>query len=109
MAEKGGYKIEKEIYSGRSTVIYHGTDETGKPVVLKALRAQYPSVDEMRALEREFAIAGELDGIPGVVKVLKIVEWGNGKAMVMEDMGGESLDAIIAGKPMKLEQALDIA
>ncbi|RPJ05087.1 MAG: serine/threonine-protein kinase PknK, partial [Spirochaetaceae bacterium] len=109
MAEQR-YKIEKELYSGARTVIYRGRDEQSqKAVVIKALAGEYPEAEETRALEAEYAMAKTLEGIEGVTRVLDLVAWGNGKAMVMEDLGGESLDKAVDGKPLGTEEALAIA
>jgi len=107
MIVDGRYRIDREIHSGHKTVIYRGIDLTDQsPVVIKAPSSEFPSLPEIERIEEEYRLGGELQDIPGVVKMHSLINYKNGKAIVMEDIGGMSLDMIIGGRPLAVDMIL---
>jgi len=86
-----GYSITTQIHSGIRTLVYRAVSETNqKPVVLKLLKSEYPTFNELVQFRNQYTIAKNLD-LPGVVKHLSLENHGNGFALVMEDNGCISL------------------
>jgi PAS domain S-box-containing protein len=86
-----GYRITQQLYSGSRTHVYRGISESEqKPVVIKLLKSEYPTFNELVQFRNQYTIAKNLD-LPGVVKHLSLEKYGNGFALVMEDNGCVSL------------------
>ena len=110
MIRLSGYSTIEEIYSGKSTIIYRAVEEkTGKKVVLKLLKKDFPTNQEIENFEYEFNISKELLDIEGVLKNYDIVSFMNTKIIIMEDFGGISLDKVFKEKKLDLKLFLIIA
>jgi len=100
--EIAGYTIVEQLYSGSRTAVYRAVQPNLQhPVVLKVLRRDYPTFNELVQFRNQYTIAKNLN-LPGIVQPLALEAVGGGYALVMEDWGGVAL-----GQYMR--QALDIA
>ncbi len=91
MAKLSGYQFLEQIYSGTKTLVYRGIKESdNKPVVIKLLRHEYPSFNELVQFRNQYTIAKNID-LPGVIKTYSLEPYENSYALVMEDFGGISL------------------
>ncbi|NES64122.1 MAG: AAA family ATPase [Okeania sp. SIO2D1] len=87
-----GYQIEQKLYEGTRTQVYQGIRVTdSQTVVLKFMRNEYPTFNELLHFRNQYTITKNLN-LPGVVKSLSLETYGNGYALVMEDTGAISLD-----------------
>lgn len=103
-----GYKIVEEIYRGRNRVVYRGHRESdGAPVAIKTLIGDFPSQKDIDGLRREYEI---LDGIKiaGVIKAYGLEKYDNRPALVLEDIGGETLRSLIGSKGIDFITFLNI-
>lgn len=78
------------------------------PVVVKAPRDEFPSDEQVLRLEHEYALLRELDS-PYVARVLALEKSGNTLALVLEDAGEVSLDAVIREPALDLGWSLRLA
>ncbi|GAB4381415.1 MAG: hypothetical protein Kow00121_39880 [Elainellaceae cyanobacterium] len=115
-----GYQVLELIYSGSKTLIYRGyrlADQ--KPVIIKLLKAEYPSFTELVRFRNQYSIARNLN-LPGVVQPIALENYRNHYALVSEDQGAISLEQYQAGmlsvsqvsgirQPIELEEFLAIA
>ncbi|MEH1965828.1 trifunctional serine/threonine-protein kinase/ATP-binding protein/sensor histidine kinase [Nostoc sp.] len=86
-----GYQINELIYSGSKTLVHRGIRESDKmPVVIKLLRREYPTFYELVRFRNQYTIAKNLD-IDGIIKTYSLENYQNSYALVMEDLGGISL------------------
>nr|WP_257999138.1 hypothetical protein [Fischerella thermalis] len=76
--------------------------------MIKLMRNEYPSFNELVQFRNQYTIAKNLD-IPGIVQPLSLETYGNGYALVMEDFGGISLQEWIKQNIPSVEEFLDIA
>lgn len=110
MTEINNYKVSNMIYNGTNTVIYKATEkETNQEVIIKVLKSEYPTPEELKQFTHEFEIAKYLNGIKGVITDFDIIDYQNTKAIIMEDIGAHSLDMSIKNKTFPLKEALEIA
>jgi serine/threonine protein kinase len=110
MTATGRYRILTPLHTGRKSVIYRGYDEgLDRPVVIKTLNKAFPTAAEIRSLETEYLFACDIAQVPGIIRVYDYIPYQNGSAIVMEDIGGESLDNLINDKPLPLKPALRYA
>src|ERR687885_2485644 len=91
-----GYRITQQLYSGSRTQVYRGFSQTDhKPVVLKLLKSDYPTFNELLQFRNQYTIAKSLD-LPGIVKHLSLENYRNGFVLVMEDFGGMAVSDYIS-------------
>ncbi len=85
------YKNLSKIHEGVATFIYRGTLEPDSTsVIIKTLKAEYPTLEEITRLRHEYKILQPLN-IEGVVKALSLETYKNKLALVLEDFKGISL------------------
>jgi predicted ATPase/GAF domain-containing protein/anti-anti-sigma regulatory factor len=103
------HTLTEMIRESASTILYRGQRSTdGRPVMVKVLRGDYPSARETAKLEHEHRLLASID-LKGVVKALSLERLENGPALVMEDFGGEPLNALIASGRLDLAATLRVA
>ncbi len=109
LPEIPGYSIQAELYTGSKTLVYRGIQETAKrPVVIKILRQEYPSLSELIQFRNQYTITKNLN-VPGIVRSLSLEPYKNGYALIMEDGGNISLTKYTQEQPLTLQQVLEIA
>ncbi|MDJ1170254.1 AAA family ATPase [Roseofilum sp. BLCC_M154] len=104
-----GYQIGNPIYTGERTLVYQAIRSSDSlKVVIKFIRNSYPTFSELVQFRNQYAITKNLK--TGIVQPLSLERYGNGYALVMEDLGAISLDKIIAEhQSLDLENCLQIA
>ena len=103
-----GYEIAEEIISGVRTTIYRGTRKRdGKPAIVKVLKSEYPTLSEIACLRQEYTIPQSLD-CEGIIKTYSLETYGNGYALILEDIGGQALSQVIASEKIPLAEFLTI-
>ncbi|MBD1840370.1 AAA family ATPase [Coleofasciculus sp. FACHB-64] len=104
-----GYEITNKIYEGTRTVVYQGKrHQDEKSLVFKLIKNNYPSPKDIARIKNEYEIIKALN-TKGVVKTLGLENHKNGFALVLEDSGGESLNKVIADRPINFKTVLKIA
>ncbi|HEY9874687.1 MAG TPA: AAA family ATPase [Candidatus Obscuribacterales bacterium] len=104
-----GYKLVEPLYEGIHTVIYRASrqlDET--PVIIKALKAEYPTLEELTRLRHEYKILTELVDIEGIVKPLLLENNNNGLAIILVDFGAVSLKNYISNSAQNANRTLEL-
>ncbi|MEG3991528.1 serine/threonine-protein kinase PknK [Microcoleus sp. S28C3] len=105
-----GYKLlSLPLHEGVNTVIYRGVRESEPTqVIIKTLKAEYPTIEEIARLRHEYKILKTLD-IAGIVKAYSLEKHNNGLALILEDFGGDSLKNLIAAKHLEISEFLSLA
>jgi PAS domain S-box-containing protein len=102
-------EIKEKLAENRFTVIFRGCHaENGEPVILKILKLEANSAEAASRFRREYEITSNLK-IPGVIKVIGLEEEDDNIVMVLEDIGGRSLDRILTKSPLELPKSLELA
>ncbi len=79
------------VYSGGRTMVYRGIRVSDRqPVIVKVLRNQHPTFNELVKFRNQYAIASHLEH-PGIVQPLALERCNLGYALVMPDEGAISL------------------
>ncbi len=93
-----GYKISTSISDGFNTSVYRGIRESDEqPVIIKILKAEFPTLEQITRLKNEYKITQHLY-VEGVVKSYSLETYQNRLALILEDFGGNSLGQIISKK-----------
>ncbi|MEG3931117.1 AAA family ATPase [Microcoleus sp. T3_B1] len=111
IANLSGYQITEQLYVGTRTLVYRGIRTRDQyPVVIKLLRNEYPTFNELIQFRNQYTIAKNLD-FPHIVKPLTLEVYQNSYALVMEDFGGVSLSTYLqtATNQTQPSQALPLA
>jgi predicted ATPase/signal transduction histidine kinase len=91
IAQLQGYSLTEKLYEGPRTMVFRGLcEDDQKPVVVKFLKDEFPSFDELMQFNHQYNIAKDLN-LPTVARPLTLIPYGNASALVVEDFGGYSL------------------
>lgn len=103
-----GYTLLSTLFESEHTRICRAQrDADGMPVILKLLGRGYGSREAVARLHNEFEIIRRIDS-EHVVRGYALARAANAPVVVMEDIGGESLDRIAANRRFSLEDCLTI-
>ena len=108
-----GYSITSLIYEAAATVIYRADSKANRhSVIIKLLKAEYPTIKEIAQLKHEYEIIQNLN-IAGVIRAYELISYdngyNNGLALVLEDFSGETLKHQISTTGIELTKFLNIA
>jgi predicted ATPase/signal transduction histidine kinase/DNA-binding NarL/FixJ family response regulator/tRNA A-37 threonylcarbamoyl transferase component Bud32 len=93
-----GYRLTEILSEGANTLTYRAFKEPeGISVLVKLLKAEYPTPDDLTRLNHEFELLQSLE-IDGVIRPLTLENCQNGLALVAAGFEGELLAQIIAQK-----------
>ena len=103
------YQIDQLIHESDRTLVYRGckTDD-GRPVVIKLMRYEYPSFNELVRFRNQYAIVKNLE-IEAIIKPYALERYENCYALIMEDAGAGSLAEYKHANSLDLRHFLDIA
>ncbi len=107
-----GYHLLEVLYEGDTNRVYRAktvskSDLEPTSVIIKTLRAEYPTVEQLTRLRHEYQILQDLEP-EGIVKPLALENNGNGLALILADFDGESLARAIATRQLNLNISLQI-
>src|SRR5262249_48765571 len=104
------YRIQKEIGKGGMGVVYRAEDtKLHRTVAIKALSADLIGDEKARTrFLREARAASAIDH-PNICIVYEVNEVGDALFFVMQYVEGKSLKKFIGGKPLPVDQALELA
>ncbi|MBH8564497.1 AAA family ATPase [Nostoc sp. CENA67] len=106
-----GYDISEVIHEGVNTIVYRGESQPEQEkVILKVLKAEYPTLEQITRLKHEYSITENLH-LNGVVKVLRQEVHQNRLVLVAQDIGGISLKTMLEKQDsiLPLQTFLNIA
>ncbi len=102
-----GYSVAEPLFEGARSILYRATrDGDGRRVVIKVLAAEYPSLEQIARLRREYRMTRAAH-TEGVVEVVALERHRSSLAIVVEDFGGESLARLVTPAPLELRRLLD--
>jgi len=102
------YGIIENLYENKCTIVYRGyRTQDGLPVILKVLKPETATQEMFTAFKYEFNIISKLNQ-PDIVKSLALEDYGNSLVMVLNDIGGDSLNHILNQTPLPLPESLGI-
>jgi len=104
-----GYQILCQIYESTQSIVYRGIRQADQQaVILKRLKTNYPTPEEIRKYKQEYQITRRLN-LAGVVKAYRLEQYQNNVVIIFEDCGGDSLQLLLNHHPLSLAEFLDIA
>ncbi|MBD2248691.1 serine/threonine-protein kinase PknK, partial [Nostoc sp. FACHB-888] len=108
-----GIAIQDKIYESSNSLVYRGIRDDGVGVVVKMLKLDYPSPQELTRYRQEYKITRSLN-LEGVIKAYSQQDYQRTLVILLEDFGGESLEQWMHKRPdifcpMPLSTFLDVA
>ena len=108
MISMPGYSVQEMLYEGAKSIVYRGLRKKDQTrVVIKIFKKDYPSLEDIAAVEREFELTKNLN-LEGCVRPYSLESYQNSPALILEDFGGTSLKNVIQDGRMELHQFLRI-
>ncbi|KAB8318232.1 AAA family ATPase [Tolypothrix campylonemoides VB511288] len=113
MIALSGIAIQSKIYESSASVVYRGIRvQDGQAIIVKMLKLDYPSPQELTRYRQEYQITRSLN-IQGVVKAYSQQDYQRTLVILLEDFGGESLEQWMHKRldfcPMPLSTFLPLA
>ena len=104
-----GYQVLEQICDSSNSAVYRGIRESDRqPVILKLLKPDYPTPQEIARYREEYAIASKLNW-ENAAKAIALEHYQRSLVIVFQDLGGQSLRQYLQGKVLPLTQFLPIA
>ncbi|GAB1542102.1 AAA family ATPase [Scytonema sp. NUACC21] len=105
-----GYVLTETVYEGTYSVIYRAIKQVDAiSVIIKVLRAEYPTLEELTRLRHEYKTLKSLINVEGAIQTLGLENYQNGLALVLEDINGISLKNFTNQHQLSLKDFLLIA
>jgi PAS domain S-box-containing protein len=99
MIALAGVSIQSKIYESSASLVYRGIrEEDGRAIIVKVLKQDYPSPQELTRYRQEYKITRSLS-LEGVVKAYSQQEYQRTLVILLEDFGGESLQYWMQQRP----------
>src|SRR5919202_2518798 len=112
MIKIDGYQIFTQIYDSANSIVYRGIHQKSKQsVILKVLREDYPTPQELTRYKQEYEIIRNLN-IDGVVKAYSLQPHQRTLVIILEDFGASSLKELMnerAKRCISLAEFLSLA
>ena len=103
------YDIHEQIYESSRSLVFRANRKADQvPVILKMLKQEYPSLDQVARFQREYELTNDLE-IEGVIKVYGLERFEHTWMMVEEDFGGSSLAKLLPFHVLEIPRFLKIA
>ena len=108
-----GVNIQDKIYESSQSLVYRGIRETdSQAIVVKLLKQDYPTPQELTRYRQEYEITRSLN-LEGVIKAYSQQDYQRTLIILLEDFGGESLEHWMRQRldfcPMPLSTFLQLA
>ncbi|MGD1701865.1 diguanylate cyclase domain-containing protein [Dapis sp. BLCC M229] len=101
-----GYLILDKIHQSMNSEVYRAIrEEDAQRVILKVLKADYPTLSQLTRYKQEYELTRHLN-LEGVIKAYSLEQY---QIIILEDFGGESLNIIQKSYQFDLTDFLDIA
>jgi serine/threonine protein kinase len=109
MSSIPGYRNLCLIYESANSLVYRGVREgDDEAVILKVLKEDYPTPEELRRYKQEYDISRNLN-FSGVIKAYNLEPYQRTLAIVLEDFGASSLNLLMQERVFALTEFLHIA
>ncbi len=104
-----GYQAVEKVYESSRSLVYRAHRSADqRPVMLKVLRQEYPSRQEIARFQREYEIIRSLK-LEGVITAYGLETDQQSPIIVLEDFGGKSLQTWLSDRTFNLEEFLTLA
>lgn len=93
MRRIAGYTVLSQIYESVNSLVFKARSGDGQPTILKVLKQDYPSPDELTRYRQEYEITRSFSA-EGVIKAHAQLPYQQTLVIALEDFGGSSLQLL---------------
>ncbi|WP_334792005.1 AAA family ATPase [Nostoc sp.] len=93
-----GIAIQDKIYESSNSLVYRGIRDDGVGIIVKMLKLDYPSPQELTRYRQEYKITRSLN-LEGVIKAYSQQDYQRTLVILLEDFGAESLEQWMHKRP----------
>jgi len=109
MLTRIGVTVTALIYESANSLVYRGIlQQKNQPIVVKILKENYPTPQELARYRTEYKITQSLN-MSGCIKAYDLQQYQNTLVMFLEDFGGESLQIWMQQQQFSIAEFLKIA
>lgn len=109
MRRLSDYQILSKIYESANSEVYRAIRQIDSlQVILKVLKPNYPTPNELTRYKQEYKLTSSLN-LEGVIKAYSLEKHQNTLVIILEDFGGESLKKLMQHHQFSLCDFLSIA
>lgn len=84
------YENIETLYESKDTIVCRARNKQGEIRILKTIKNDYPSEEQLAQLEYEYNVLNQLDG-QGIIRVYELIKHYRGHIIVMENIDGMNL------------------
>jgi predicted ATPase/signal transduction histidine kinase len=104
-----GYQAIELLAPSGNSLLFRGHElGSGRPVVIKILASELPSLLDIASLTREYEIIARLE-LPGVTPALELQSYQGSFALILAAFPGPSLRELIDARTLTIDEAVDLA
>lgn len=93
-----GITIQEKIYESSNSLVYRGMRDNGVGIIVKMLKLDYPSPQELTRYRQEYKITRSLN-LEGAIEAYSQQDYQRTLVILLEDFGGESLEQWMHKRP----------
>ena len=103
------YQVDELIYESNNSLVYRGhQEEDGQKAILKVLKQDYPTSQELTRYKQEYELTHDLNA-PNIIRTYGLEKYQNTLVIFLEDFGGHSLSLLFEKHPLPIGQFLELA
>ncbi|MDM8560541.1 serine/threonine-protein kinase, partial [Candidatus Parabeggiatoa sp. HSG14] len=104
------YQITQQIYESANSQVYRALrNKDNQPIILKVLKEDYPTPEELTRYRQEYDITRHLADVDGIIDAYSIEKYHNTLVICLEDFDGESLKHWLTKRTFTLDELLKLA
>ncbi len=109
MTSLAGYTLGETLYESERTLVLRGHRESDSAsVVLKFLRSEHPTLEQLADLRQQYLLTNQIDD-DRILKTHALERYSKSFFLVLEDFGARSLRDLYVDTALPVEQFLPIA
>lgn len=97
------------LYESDSTLVLRAFSQEQKPLIVKRLKPEAVTPENIQLYQKEFDLLRELEDINGVISAIALENCENTPCLILEDIGGNPLNGLVGTNGVDLDQLLDLS
>jgi predicted ATPase/signal transduction histidine kinase len=103
------FQMLQPLYESENSLVYRAIRQIDQqPVILKWLKADYPSATQLARYQHEYELLSQFN-LPGVIQAYSLEQWQDRLILVLEDFGGDSLNVWLTRRALTVTEWLPLA
>lgn len=105
----GSFEVSEKLYESENSLVYRAMKQSQNPcVILKILKENYPTREELARFHHEFALIRSLQG-KNIIRAIGLEVYNKMLVLVLEDIDGDALGNWLQRTTVTLREGLQIS